>query len=71
MRKIEALLGRETATRLNVLSLNERVYINTLKEEDVFEKYKSCFEGLGKLKDFQLNIPVDQNVKPVVQSGLL
>ena len=30
-------------------------------------KYKSCFEGLGKLKDFQLDIPIDQNVKPVAQ----
>ena len=66
--KGQALLGRETATQLNGVRLNERVCINTLKEEDVFEKYKSCFEGLGKLKDFQLNIPIDQNVKPVVQS---
>ena len=33
----------------------------------MFEKYKSCFEGLGKLKDFQLDIPIDQSVKPVAQ----
>ena len=38
-----------------------------MKEEDIFDKYKSCFEGLGKLKDFQLDIPIDQNVKPVAQ----
>ena len=25
------------------------------------------FEGLGKLKDFQLDIRIDQNVKPVAQ----
>ena len=22
-----------------------------MKQEDIFDKYKSCFEGLGKLKD--------------------
>ena len=38
-----------------------------MKQEDIFDKYKSCFEGLGKLKDFQLDIPIDQNVRPVAQ----
>lgn len=40
---------------------------NSLQEENLFQKYKSCFQGLGKLKDFQLNIPIDPCVKPVVQ----
>ena len=65
--KGQALLGRETATQLNVLCLGEEVRVNVLKEEDIFDKYKSCFEGLAKLKDFQLDIPIDQNVKPVAQ----
>ena len=65
--KGQALLGRETATQLNVLCLAEDVRVNVLKQEDIFDKYKSCFEGLGKLKDFQLDIPIDQNVKPVAQ----
>ena len=38
-----------------------------MKQEDIFDKYKSCFEELGKLKDFQLDIPIDQKVKPVAQ----
>ena len=42
--------------------------MNSLEEKNIFQKYKSCFEGLGKLKDFQLNIPIDPCVKPVVQS---
>ena len=66
--KGQALLGRETATQQNVLCLGEEVKVNVLKEEDIFDKYKSCFEGLGKLKDFQLDIPIDQNVKPVAQA---
>ena len=44
--------------------LREEVRVNALKQEDIFDQYKSCFEGLGKLKDFQLDIPIDQNVKP-------
>ena len=47
--------------------LGEKVRVNALKQEDIFDQYKSCFEGLGKLKDFQLDIPIDQNVKPVAQ----
>ena len=39
-----------------------------MQKEDVFQKYKSYFEGLGKLKDLQLSIPIDPRVKPVVQS---
>ena len=38
-----------------------------MKQEDIFDNYNSCFEGLEKLKDFQLDIPIDQNVKPVAQ----
>ena len=66
--KGQALLGRETATQLKVLSLSPNVYVNSLQEENLFQKYKSFFEGLGKLKDFQLDIPVDPCVKPIVQS---
>ena len=29
-------------------------------------KFPECFEGLGKLKDFQLKIAIDEHVKPVV-----
>ena len=29
------------------------------------DKYSECFEGLGKLKDFQLKIAIDKNVKSV------
>ena len=65
--KGQALLGSETATQLNVLKLGEAVDVNVLKQDDIFDKYKSCFEGLGKLIDFQLDITIDENVKPVAQ----
>ena len=66
--KGQAFLGRETATKLKVLHLSENVVVNVLKQEFIFDKYKSCFEGLGKLKTFQLDISIDQNVKSVAQS---
>ena len=70
---IEGNLGpgiarRETATQLNVLSLSPNVCVNSLQEENLFQKCKSYFKDLGKLKDFQLNIPIDLHVKPVLQS---
>ena len=70
---IEGNLGpgiarRETATQLKVLSLSPNVCVNSLQEENLFQKCKSYFKGLGKLKDFQWNIPIDPRVKQVVQS---
>ena len=70
---IEGNLGpgiarRETATQLKVLSLSPNFCVNSMQKENLFQKCKSYFKGLGKLKDFQLNIPIDPRVKPVVQS---
>ena len=62
-----SITRKREATQLNVLCLREEVRVNTLKQEDIFDQYKSCFEGLGKLKDFQLDIPIDQNVKQAAQ----
>ena len=31
------------------------------------QKFPKCFEGVGKLNDFQLKIPIDESVKPVIQ----
>ncbi|CAC5385616.1 unnamed protein product [Mytilus coruscus] len=30
-------------------------------------KFQKCFEGIGKLKNFQLKITIDESVKPVIQ----
>ena len=43
--KNQALLGRETATQLKVLSLTPNVCVNSLQEENLCQKYKSCFEA--------------------------
>ena len=70
---IEGNLGpgiarRETTTQLKVLSLSPNFCVNSMQKGNLFQKCNSYFKGLGKLKDFQLNIPIDPRVKPVVQS---
>lgn len=66
--KGQALLGRDTAIKLKVLKLGTDVQINVVNEgNDIFVKYSDCFEGLGKLKNFTLEIPIDKEITPVAQ----
>ena len=68
-----ALLGRGTAISLGVLKLG--AHVNSLEvsadgakgETSIFEKFPGCCEGIGKLKDFQLKVPIDPEVQPVAQ----
>ena len=32
-----------------------------------FEKFPGCCEGIGKMKDFQLIVPIDPKVQPLAQ----
>ena len=38
-----------------------------MTDDLILKKYSQCFEGFGKLKDFQLKIPIDKDVEPVIQ----
>ena len=60
------LLGCLSATQLGVLKMGPEV--NTLTESDLLQKFPECFRGVGKLKDFQLNIHIDPSVRPVAQN---
>ncbi|XP_061195212.1 uncharacterized protein K02A2.6-like [Saccostrea echinata] len=66
--KGQALLGRDTAVQLGVLQIVSSISeaVNT-DNRTVFEKYPKCFKGVGKLKSFQLEIPIDPDVEPVIQ----
>ena len=66
--KGQALLGRDTALRMGVLQIVSSVSeaVNT-DNRTVFDKYPDCFKGVGKLKSFQLEIPIDPDVDPVIQ----
>ena len=52
--EVTSLIGNRTATELDVLNILPDV--NELKEsEDILADYVDCFEGFGKLNNFQLN----------------
>ena len=68
-----ALLGQETAISRGVLKLG--AHVNSLEvstdgakgEASIFEKFPGCCEGIGKLNDFQVKVPIDPEVQPVAQ----
>ncbi|XP_046746420.1 uncharacterized protein K02A2.6-like [Diprion similis] len=64
-----ALLGKETALRLGVLKIETN--INAVEQNRATEgwnkEFKDVFTGLGKLKDFQLQIPIKKDFIPVAQ----
>ncbi|XP_068706850.1 uncharacterized protein [Montipora foliosa] len=62
----EALLGRETALQLGVLKLGVPVYTVQSKEV-IMSDYKGVFDGVGKLKDYQVKLHVNPDVPPVAQ----
>ena len=37
------------------------------EEASIFEKFPGCCEGIGKMKDFQLIVPIDPKVQPLAQ----
>ncbi|XP_063406179.1 E3 ubiquitin-protein ligase TRIM45-like [Mytilus trossulus] len=58
--KGQALLSRNTAEQLGVLQL-----VHSVSEPGTIkDKYPECF---GKLKSFQLQIPIDPDVEPIIQ----
>ena len=63
------ILGTETLTKLGILKIEPE--INNLAKDDstaeIVDRYKSLFKGIGKLKDFQLKIPIDSSIEPVCQ----
>ncbi|CAG2188483.1 unnamed protein product [Mytilus edulis] len=61
--KGQALLSRNTAEQLGVLQL-----VHSVSEPGTIkDKYPECFTGVGKLKSFQLQIPIDPDVEPIIQ----
>jgi hypothetical protein len=56
------LRGKDTAVKLGP------DHVNKISESDLQEQCKEVFTGLGKLKDFQLQILIDKSFKPVAQS---
>ncbi|CAC5412905.1 unnamed protein product [Mytilus coruscus] len=69
--KGQALLGKTTAVSLGILKIqNPSESVNSVNDDRkaiIKQKFQKCFEGVGKLKNFQLKIPIDESVEPVIQ----
>ena len=62
------LLGRDTALKLGVLKIGLNLVHKVDDVESHMKKqYPNVFEGLGKLKDRQVHLSVDPQVRPVAQ----
>ena len=62
----KALPGRETALQPGVLKLGIPLYALQPKEE-IMSDYKEVFDGVGKLKDCQVQLHMSPNVPLVAQ----
>jgi len=60
------ILGRDTAMQLDVLRVgkSEKSQVNAVCEN----KYPNAFNGIGKLRDYQVRLHINPEVKPVAQS---
>ncbi|XP_033725232.1 uncharacterized protein K02A2.6-like [Pecten maximus] len=74
----QTLLGKDTSIKLGVLRLgplpspNERHDINKVSttlgiKDELIRKYPKAFQGLGTLRNFELEISLDPEVKPIAQ----
>ena len=69
----KALLGKDTAEKLNVLrvrppnSPQEYSITSEGTSVDVVKNFSDVFSGVGKLKNCQLKLHVNKDVKPVAQ----
>ena len=64
------LIGHKTATELGILRIglpDDNIASVSSETESILRSFQDRFEGLGKLKDFQLKLYVDENVEPVAQ----
>ena len=69
----KALLGKDTAEKLNVLRVgppsSPQAYSITSEGNsvDIVKNFADVFSGVGKLKDYQLKLHINNDVKPVAQ----
>ena len=67
-----SLLGRKTATELGLLRVGPE-YPSTVNQitvksvQVIVDKHKAVFNGVGKLRDYQLKIHIDPEITPVAQ----
>ena len=72
----KSLLGRRTAEKLDLLRVGPRSVDSNMssnvravveEDNDIKTNYPDVFQGVGKLKDFELKLHVKETVEPVAQ----
>ena len=70
------LLSYQTATELDLISIDTSsiASVNTStptastnNSNDILKRYPDLFTGIGKMKDFQVELHIDPSVPPVTQ----
>ena len=70
--KTETLLSKNAAEKLKIMQIKDE-HINAINSknlvdvDNIIEEYKDVFEGIGKLKDFELTLLIDKSAPPAVQ----
>jgi len=44
-----------------------KIEINSVSEENLLKEFEGIFVGVGKLRDFQAKLHVDESVQPIAQ----
>ena len=63
----DTLLGRTTAEALGLLKIGYQVNSCTEDYTELCMKYSELFDGVGLLKDHEVQLSIDTNVPPVIQ----
>ena len=61
--KARPILSRQTSEILAIL----KIEINSVSEENLLREFPRFFNGVGKLKDFQAKLHIDESVEPTAQ----
>ena len=61
--KARPILSRQTSELLAIFKFQ----INSVSEETLLREFEGIFVGVGKLRDFQAKLHVDESVQPIAQ----
>ena len=61
--KARPILCRQTSEMLAIL----KIEINSVSEENLLREFPRVLNGVGKLKDFQAKLHIDESVEPIAQ----
>ena len=61
------LLSYDTAKQLKLVTIVNNVTPSLAESDKLIAEYPSLFQGIGKLKNFQVKLHIDETVQPVAQ----